>query len=296
MALSLSQCFAQNTEKHLFLAGWEVELNGDAQCYAFIKTHATDKKTACSLGTAIELVFKDEVLAGAYDLEGGRRIPRPLKATEQKFRYVETPLNTAWQIVPAERAESYLGGEPPQGFQMPVFPFNAPFQYLGKLSAADEAFQWLPFDLHLVAPVYLNFDQLFIDYSDPNHPQVLDVAALEQAGTAYDDLKPDSRIVFKKVPVKAVQIPGPDPSFGCAGIPNYLQYPTIPVCPKSKKPMRFLCQLSSDDRVATAATTVQPSEAGYGRYFDHLNYWGDGDLFVFFDPESKVVCYFIQIT
>jgi hypothetical protein len=29
-------------------------------------------------------------------------------------------------------------------------------------------------------------------------------------------------------------------------------------------------------------------------YLDHLHYWGDGNLYVFFEPTAKTACLFIQ--
>ena len=55
------------------------------------------------------------------------------------------------------------GGEIPKEFNIPKFEFNAPFQSLGKFSKSEEAFNWIPFDIHIAAPLYLNFDKLFIN-------------------------------------------------------------------------------------------------------------------------------------
>ena len=190
--------------------------------------------------------------------------------------------------------ENYLGGEPPAGFNMPKFEFNAPFQYLGKLSKSDEAFNWLPFDLHLIAPIYLNIWNFFIDYSDPNNPKVFDLEGLKETGTAYEDLKPDSEIIFKKESFKAKRVTDFGNGVGHTGSPNWIQYPRIPSCPKSGKTMRFLCQLSEGPY--TDRTNIHPKEEWYKQYFEYMNFWGDGDLFIFFEPESKIACFIIQNT
>jgi hypothetical protein len=58
--------------------------------------------------------------------------------------------------------------------------------------------------------------------------------------------------------------------------------------------MKFLCQLNGG--VTAKRTNVEPKNESYIQYYEELNFWGDGDLFVFFEPTSKVACYFIQNT
>jgi hypothetical protein len=53
--------------KTIFLAGWEVHLNGDEQCENFIATQVTNKATVDSLCYGIELVFENNKLTKAYD-------------------------------------------------------------------------------------------------------------------------------------------------------------------------------------------------------------------------------------
>lgn len=193
-------------------------------------------------------------------------------------------------------SENYLGGVPPPEFSIPSFEFNAPFQYLGKLSKGDEAFDWLPFDLHLVAPIYLDIEKIYLDYSDPNHPKVINIEELKITGTAYDGLKPDSEVIFKKVPFKTeisdkiLNIPGH------SGVPFWVQQDDIPICPITNQAMEFVCQLESNTGVMTEWTNVKLKNESYFQYFEEMNFWIDGSLFVFFNQKSKVVCIIIQNT
>lgn len=292
----LSSCFGQKNEKHIYLAGWEAEFNGDEQCHRFLETQAISEKTASSVWSSIELVFKDDKLVKAYDIEEGQRTTRELKESEKNFEFVDVKPHQLYEIRQTSNSKSYLGGEPPNEFAIPKFEFNAPFQYLGKFSKTDEPFSWLPFDLHLVAPIYLNFDKLFIDYSDPMNPKVVNEEELSQTDNSYDDLEPNSEIVFKKVFIKGQKSDDYGYAMGHTGVPSWIQYPDIPTCPKSNKTMKFLCQLKSDIGVDTERTSVQPEDDWYKKYFEHMNFWGDGDLYIFFEPESKVACFLIQNT
>ncbi|MEP0266851.1 hypothetical protein [Dokdonia sp.] len=291
----LSSCFGQENEKRIYLAGWEAEFNGDEDCQKFIETQVIDKKTAYTVWSSIELVFTDNKLSKAYNHEEGQKTERKLNESEIGLEYTEIQPHQIFQLNKSRSSKSYLGGEAPSEFTTPTFEFNAPFQYLGKFSKSDEPFAWLPFDLHLVAPIYLNFDKLYIDYSDPMNPRVIDVETLSETDTSYDDLKPNSEIVYKKVYVTGRKSNNYSNGVAHTGVPAWIQYPDIPTCPKSKKTMRFLCQITSDV-VDTERTNVQPKDEWYKQYFNNMNFWGDGDLYIFFDPESKVACFIIQNT
>jgi hypothetical protein len=288
-------CFGQK-EEHIYLAGWEAEFNGDKQCQKFLETQVIDKETANTIWSSIDLVFKNGKLIKAYNIEEGNKSVRKLNPNEIGFDFQKLKVNQIYNLTYATNSESYLGGEIPKEFNIPKFEFNAPFQYLGKFSKSEEAFNWLPFDLHIAAPIYLNFDKLFIDYSDPLKPKVLNIEELKQTDNSYDDLKQDSEIVFEKVFITTEKAK----DFGGMGhtlVPNWIQYPSIPSCPKSKKTMKLLCQLTYDGiEVKTKRTNVQPKDEWYKQYFEKMNFWGDGDLYIFFEPESKIMCFIIQHT
>lgn len=290
-----STCLGQENEKHIYLAGWEAEFNGDEDCQRFLETQVIDKQTAHTIWSSIELVFKDNKLDRAYDYEEGQKTERKLNESEIGFEYVDLTPHQIFEFNKTRSSQSYLGGEAPPGFTIPTFDFNAPFQYLGKFSKSDAPFAWLPFDLHIVAPIYLNFDKLYIDYSDPMNPKVIDVEKLREIDTSYDELKPDSEIVFKKAYIAGKKSNNYTYGVAHTGVPSWIQYPDIPTCPKSQKTMRFLCQMTSDI-IDTERTNIQPENEWNKQYFENMNFWGDGDLYIFFDPESKVVCFIIQNT
>lgn len=57
--------------------------------------------------------------------------------------------------------------------------------------------------------------------------------------------------------------------------------------------MKFLCQLHNGSKMKSS--NIVPESDWNKNYFDELNFCG-GDLYVFFEPVSKVACYFIQYT
>ncbi len=109
-------------------------------------------------------------------------------------------------------------------------------------------------------------------------------------------MKPDSVIVFEALKGDFIE----DLSYydetgnGTAwtGMPSFFQTPHIPKCPKSGKTMRFLCQLVGGPKIARA--NVVAKEEFYQKDYDKLNFWSDGHLYIFIEPESKVLCGYIR--
>jgi hypothetical protein len=62
--------------------------------------------------------------------------------------------------------------------------------------------------------------------------------------------------------------------------------------------MKFVCQLNYDlgIKVANTNVTFTPEQQYHQETFQTMNFWGDGDLFVFLEPQTKIACYFIQHT
>ena len=280
--------------KSVFLAGWEVHLNGDQQCENFIATQITNKETVETLYSGIEIVFENDKLIRAYNFEEGNRNDRKLKADEIGLEYKEFEENRILQLVEDKNGLHQLGGEIPNDFQLPENNCVVPFQYLGFINNQDINFSWLPFKVHLTCPIYLNIGNVFLDYSNPNKPTIINREEVEKADTSHDDdLNQNSEIVFNEMEFSFV-IEERFSGTGHSGLPNWIQYPDIPMCPKSGKSMKFLCQLNGG--VTAKRTNVEPKDEWYRHYYEELNFWSDGDLFVFFEPTSKVACYFIQNT
>jgi len=209
-------------------------------------------------------------------------------------------LKKRFEFFESENGNHQLGGDFPKEFTIPQNDFKASFQYLGFIDNSAKIFKWLPFRLHLICPIFLNIEMVFIDYENPNSPQIIYPSDSAAITTEYDDLKNDSTIQFGKVAIALRPISKPiteendDEIIGIAGKPVWEQNPVKPKCPKSGKEMKFVCQLFSSGKVKTSYTNVQAKNDYYQNCFSDMNFWEDGYLFVFFEPSSKVACYFIQ--
>ncbi|HUH74441.1 MAG TPA: hypothetical protein VLZ75_08525 [Chitinophagales bacterium] len=290
------------TEKTQYLAGWEIQLDGEEHCYSFIQTQLIDKKTAKNLGTYVELNFGlNNLLCEAKLYSDGRQETSGhlydylnIKGSIGKLIFKDFKTNHLYALIESNIGINYLGGETPSDFKIPENKCPGSFQYLGMLSNKDQAFDWLPFDLHLICPIYLDIDKVWIDYNDPLNPIILNKEEIDNTGSAYDELKNDSFVIFEQKNFNTIKVAERSLGFGVTGVPNWIQYPDIPMCPISKKTMKFLCQLGDYVDVKVSKTNVHPEDDWYKQYFEEMNFWSDGDLFVFFEPETKIACYFIQ--
>ncbi len=192
------------------------------------------------------------------------------------------------------KGKHQIGGDTPTDFKMPESKFMTEFQYLGCIDNSDEIFSWLPFKVHLICPIYLDIEKVFLDYSNPQSPFLISPEDSESVTCAYDDLDRDSVIVYESVNVKLEQVESID-EFACigtAGQPEWLQNEEIPTCPKSGRKMQFLCNLMTYGDIKTRFTNIISPYPD----FDQMTFWGDGNLYVFIEPREKTVCYFIQNT
>lgn len=288
----LNKLFRKN--KSIYLAGWEVDFNGDSQCDNFIAAQITNKKTIENIYKGVELIFENSKLIKAIEYTEGIKKERILNSDEIGLPIPNHPPNKIFQLVEKNNGKHQLGGELPSDFIIPENNCVVPFQYIGYINNNDPNFSWLPFKLHLTCPIYLNIENVFLDYTNSSNPVIINREEVEEADTSYeDDLNKESEIIFEEMKFDFIESFSFS-SIGNAGIPNWIQYPSIPICPKSGKRMKFLCQLNGG--VNTKRSNVTPENEWYNQYYEKMNFWGDGDLFIFFEPTSKTACYFIQNT
>jgi hypothetical protein len=208
-------------------------------------------------------------------------------------------LGNRFALVRDENGMCQIGGHTPSALVIPDNKCPGSFQYLGLISHKDPAFEWLSYDINLICPIYMNIEQVWVDYSEPLAPSIVNIDEVNSLTTEYDDIENGSRIVFEDIQCSSVLLKqAGDDYLALAGKPDWVQSSNIPACPKTKKKMRFLCQLVFQDegKIKTKYTNVASKDDWYQQYFQEMNFWGDGDLYIFFSPESNLACYFIQNT
>ncbi|MBW1658210.1 hypothetical protein [Flavobacterium quisquiliarum] len=289
-----------NKRKSIYIAETQIRFNGEKYYEDIIETQITNKETVIGLGRGIELVFENGKPSKAYqyyeEMKGltvySRIKERELQSDETQYKLPVFKINYILKFHENPNGFHQLGGDFSDEFKCPSNNCCIPFQYLGFINNEDDNFKWLPFKIHLTCPLYLNFEEIFLDYSDHTFPVILNLEDVETCETSFNEVKKDSVIIFEEQRFdfkKSVEYSGNIDS----GMPNWMQGQYIPTCPKSGRKMKFLCQLHNGSKMKSS--TIVPENDWNKNYFEELNFCG-GDLYVFFEPISKVACYFIQYT
>lgn len=202
-----------------------------------------------------------------------------------------------YELVRNEDGKHQIGGEVPAAFNIPANEFIAGFQYLGYVDNSDPIFSWLPFKVNLIHPIYTDEYYVYLDYSNPNSPVIIEPKDTSLSTSAFDELDKNSTIIFEAVKVSAEEKEEIDEfeSIGICGQPSWLQNDGTPTCPKSGRKMRFLCQLGSFGDINATYSNVVPTK-GMAQYFEKLNFWCDGNLYIFIEPTARTMCYSMQNT
>ncbi len=284
----------ESNKKRRFLAGWEVRLDNEEHCQSFFETQITSQETALSFYSHIELEYDENgVLERAITKDEDGNEKELIIHNEIKLK--DYRINSIINFYIDDNGLNQLGGKSPYNFKIPSNDCPGSFQYLGRISNQSIGYEWLPFELNLISPIYMDMDKIWLDYSNPHEPVVLNLEEVNSLSTAYDDLKSDSFIEYKKQAFVTIEETSIVFDKVHSGIPNWTQFSDIPRCPKTNKTMRFLCQIQSG-AVKTEKSNIVPKDSFYNSYFDNMDFWGGGDMYVFFEPESKIACYFIQNT
>lgn len=216
--------------------------------------------------------------------------------------YRQYELVQPFEFIPNKRGKNCIGGSPPSDFMVPTLSSGLVFQYLGLLNQSDPIFR-LSHDLHLVYPLFIDFCmEVWVDYKDPLAPLVLNDKEISSLN--WVEFKEGDDIMLEPVRFKTAPWPTNAKHGGHIGVPNWIQDPNIPVCPRTKKPMELICQLG-DGELSRAemknSLIVNKLErtANFGLSSSKENSkWitGDGDLFIFFSRKSRLACYLYQGT
>lgn len=209
-----------------------------------------------------------------------------------------------YEFKKSDKGLHQLGGLPPEEFEIPANRFKVDFQYLGFINNQDKLMNWLPFRLHLICPIFVDFEKIYLDYVDELEPQIILPQNTRQYSTAFDELDRESIIQFRPIRFELNESKEID-EMDCLGIGNHpihVQYYIggkplendyhIPSCPITDQKMKFVCQLMTFGEVPVSHKNFESDSD----YLNFMNFWCDGSLYVYCNPESRIVCYFIQNT
>ncbi|MBK9509052.1 MAG: hypothetical protein IPO04_06030 [Cytophagaceae bacterium] len=153
------------------------------------------------------------------------------------------------------RGYHQIGGKKPSDFVIPRTKDIGDFQYLGFLSNEDPTFNWLgliPFGL---SNIFKLPESLFGLFKLLN-PTIINIEGNSNSDTSFDFLNSSFFINFKEYNCHFEGAVNYGYGMAHSGIPEWIQYPYFPRCPKTNKILRFVCQLKSSGGVMVEETNA----------------------------------------
>lgn len=293
--------FFKKTQAVSFFIGQEYDMTDSEKLHKILSETRIDESTAENLESAMKLVYQNGILSEMYSIEEGHYTDEEINFTDKILTYRDYPMRKFMTLAFDEHGMHQIGGSPPLDFQFPENNTITPYVYLGYLNNRDEILEWLPIEfLHLVCPIYSDMGELFLDYSSPMAPKLIRSGSQNIIGTAYEGLTPENTVEFLAYKASSkkhnLEIFYNGDILGYVGVPTFVQEDYIPKCPISGREMQFLIQLESNSKVKLAKTDIHLKTESYRKYFETLDFWGAGTLYIFIQPETKVVALYIQNT
>jgi len=291
----------RNDNPSKYLAGYEVSFENVEEAKRFLQTHAVDRKGfefLKAVNFALELKTTEEGKIACFGYEPGGYVEK--KADDIRLPDIEWQEHSLFFLKKSLRGRHVVGGEKPPGLELPDHPdLKTSFQYIGCIEGTDPYFQWMKIPkLHILFPVYeCNFG-IYLDWNEPNrpiilNPQTFNAAWWDESVAGYENVVFESTRYSStgEVDMKPFENAGtPDDILVC-GVPIWIQYPEIPVCPKTGETMRYVCAINSDHEIRIKAgcqTKALPFSDEYLCFGDY------GKLYVFYHPDSKIMHVNIQ--
>jgi hypothetical protein len=268
--------------KTRYMAGWEVYFEYKKETIDFLTIHGVDEEGF--------LFFKEAQLALEFEIEGNKIINgyrHRQDSKELEWENIDLPIDD-WedhQVFLLEKDPQgvhQIGGSMPEGLTLPTHSeLTSPFQYIGTLDGRDPFLEWLNMEkLHIVFPIYDVSDGVYLDYSNPLQPKIVGPS------TFYGGADVEHQIEFSQVNFRAtreldvIKYKNGDALLG--GVPLWFQFPHVPKCPVTNKPMRFICSIGShtNSKVVKGVEHVRNN---------HLIFGDMSHLMLFYSTESKIL-------
>ncbi|CAL2103481.1 conserved protein of unknown function [Tenacibaculum sp. 190130A14a] len=288
--------FKQKYKTQYFLDG--IEFDGSEDCIYFCALTNMNEEAAKSALAINKLTFDhrtNKLIKKERFWEGTLDEEIPLTDNEKQFQFIEFDIKTPGHLITNSKSINHFGGNCPEQLIMPTLK-GTTVSYLGMISKEEKLFEWLDFDLHLVCPTFLDFTEpISIDYSNPNKPVFINKDKIENNEfcnkEAMKSIKPFayyskqsfsfSNTNKRNVIKKSIE--------GYCGIPDWDHEPFLPYCPKTGKKMEFVL-----NTVWINAKLISEVPESINQGGDTDLFFSDGNLHIFFQPESKVLTYFAQ--
>ena len=297
LLLTLPSCNQKTFTGKIYLVGYDSQWISSEKTLNFIRQQSIPEEYMKSVRYGTELIISEDKLVGVNDYNYGRRgSKKKFSSFSYPFNKLEIEKNTPYAIVSGQDSKSYLGGEAPKELEIPKINNEISFQYFGLLAKDEFPSERLKFDLHLIAPIYDSFSELYLDYSNPLKPKIIRGTESHFSKT-FDEMNSSSKVTFNKTAI-SFNKGGLRYGFGNTGVAKWIQAPFYPRCPISGEEMKFLVSFDMDEnkeQIAVDNLIFNVAKKNLG-YFENLEFWISGAIYVFINPNNNTVCYFLQTT
>lgn len=280
-----------------YIAGWEIDFDNHDQFKKILLTQGIDSygfELFSTIQSATELVIEDgktiKAIQHFSDIMQTSELDIPLPIEDW-------PDRCCFFLSKDSSGIHNIGGPIPNSFQVPHHnALKSNFIYIGTLDCSDPKFRWLNLDkLHLTYPVYEGAFEIYLDYQNPNAPVILNPEIFNYSWID-DNVKGIERVKFVSQNYKTIEkvdfdeLINNNKDYLHCGVPKWYQYPQIPTCPKTGKLMQFVCTINSDSDIVF----VDNEGIENPPFADRLIFGDEGYLYVFYEPESKVLSLNVQ--
>jgi hypothetical protein len=274
---------SENKRKTRYLGGWEVYFENKGNTIDFLTTHGVNFEGF--------QFFKNVQLALEFEIEGNMLIKGyKHRQAEKKLEWenIKLPLedwieHKVFLLEKDPNGAHRIGGTKPKDLVLSTHPALAsPFQYIGTLDCTDPFFNWIDMEkLHIVFPIYELNAGIYLDYSNPTQPKIIE--PVEFFDESYEEyLAEYEQVNFNTTSVLDVNKYMNENALLC-GVPLWYQFPHVPKCPISKKPMRFICSIKSDKNIKVIDNGELPARE------DCLIFGDMSHLMLFYNPDTKIL-------
>lgn len=275
-----------------FLAGWEIDFDNTEELKKILLTQGVNKDGFhyfSSLQTATELIIRKHRIVNVIQHSEGRQ-SEEIVAVDLPIEH--WPDRALFFLLKDSAGKHRIGGGCPSDFILPTHEkLKTPFVFIGTLDTSDEHFAWINLPrLDIAYPLYECNSGIFLDYSKPLTPVIINPQTFESAW--YDgSIAVTDQVTFQEQRFKAVdKLNSLGDQHMLCGVPLWYQAPDIPVCPKTGALMQYVCTINSDSAIGVDDKNGI-KDLPFGNYLTFGDY---GRLYVFYQPDSKVVYLRIQ--
>lgn len=288
-----------------YLAGWEIDFNNIEELKKILVTQGIDQdgfEYFKHFQTVTELIYDNNlisktILHSRFMIEEQRHpgyILPDIKWEERK----------PFHLIKSKKGVHSMGGQKPKDFIVPkVQTINSSFIFIASIDCKDSNFEWIGLEkLHKCYPIYEGIFEIFFDYSDPLKPTIINPETFEWSWLNVKDTRSE-KIFFEEQKYISTSnyyyndIERNPEDYLLCGVPLWYQAPQIPICPITGKVMKFVATINSDPHIKISNEVnldrLEYKELPY--ISDYLNFGSHGNMFVFYEPSSKVLYLNCQI-